>query len=209
MQRGRPTGGGCCGRPLNRRCITLLTTNCGNNGNQCASAMRLDIRPMLQFRETAARIGRLCEEAFSDVARPSDELLLRADSGDDLDVRGFYGGIWGQDWRAIPPDVIEMQYASLSAFSPEALHFYLPAYVTHALSVERTRTGSVVLPSLVWALTPGRQNTERLSALAQRLTDTQGRVLLRFLELVRDEDDYTWLRADAQRAIDWLWSKYG
>ena len=71
-------------------------------------------------------------EAFAGVAYPGDDNLRNSDEGIEpfLLEEAFKGQ---EDWTRIPPDFIDQApdgYASaLSFFSPEALRFYLPAYL--------------------------------------------------------------------------------
>ncbi len=69
-------------------------------------------------------------EAFDAVPQPSDEELLHPDCMDDCDILQFYGGV---RWQDMSDEMIVYNYAALTAFSPKAFRYYLPAYLLWTL----------------------------------------------------------------------------
>jgi hypothetical protein len=74
----------------------------------------------------------ILETAFEGVQFPGDENLLRADCQDDSEIRDFVGKGW-HSWQEIPRATINHNYCSLPFFSPSALIFLLPAYMSAGL----------------------------------------------------------------------------
>jgi hypothetical protein len=70
--------------------------------------------------------------AFEGVQFPGDENLLRVDCQDDSEIRDFVAKGW-HSWQEIPQVIIERNYGSLPFFSPSALIFLLPAYMSAGL----------------------------------------------------------------------------
>lgn len=72
------------------------------------------------------------ETAFKGIQFPRDENLLRADCQDDSEIKDFVGKGW-RSWQEVPRAMINHNYCSLPFFSPAALIFLLPAYMSAGL----------------------------------------------------------------------------
>ncbi|WP_147447096.1 DUF6714 family protein [Corallococcus sp. CA054B] len=76
-------------------------------------------------------LRRLIEHAFSGVPRPEKKRVAYARGAWETPklVRDF----GGRDWKDVPIEKVRDHAAHLSLFSPEALAYYLPAYLSAAL----------------------------------------------------------------------------
>ena len=71
--------------------------------------------------------------AFSATPYPGDQQLCGSSQDDEpaeyaLEFRGL-------DWRTLHPDLLELNYAALSFFTPEGFRYFLPAFLIHDLTV--------------------------------------------------------------------------
>jgi hypothetical protein len=110
------------------------------------------------------------EIAFAGVQFPGDTNLLRPDSQDDSDIKDFMGKGW-HSWKDVPPEMVEYNHCSLPFFSPAALVFFLPAYMSAGLedlsgntatfTVYRLRPSEDQEHFLKWTalLTPAQKNS--------------------------------------------------
>ncbi len=90
------------------------------------------------------------EKAFAGVPFPGDHELLHSSCYDDNDIKAFYGVT---DWRTVSANVIQVEHAALSFFSPEAFQFYLPAFLIWILRNYST-TQAFVVDSTIYSLNP-------------------------------------------------------
>lgn len=140
--------------------------------------------------------------AFLQVKRPPDEKLLHfPDVGDELWVESFLGDT-DTDWIAVSPDKIEKEYAALTAFSPSAFVYYLPAYMTWVLNNYTTSSSNTVDHTLYGLdLTDREEDVRRI--MEDRfsvLSKEQGKAVLAFLKYmsgIRKADSEAALRAIA------------
>ena len=147
-------------------------------------------------------------QAFLGVNRPPDEKLLHfPNMGDELWVESYLGNT-ETDWKNIKPDKIEHEYAALTAFSPAAFVYYLPAYMTWVLKNCATSSSNTVDHTLYALDLTDREEAvrgimeDRFSALSQE----QAHVVLEFLKYMselREVDNKA-----AHRAIASFWNKF-
>src|SRR6266545_636480 len=146
--------------------------------------------------------------AFLQVKRPPDEKLLHfPDVGDELWVESFLGDT-DTDWIAVSPDKIEKEYAALTAFSPSAFVYYLPAYMTWVLNNYTTSSSNTVDHTLYGLdLTDREEDVRRI--MEDRfsvLSKEQGKAVLAFLKYmnrIREADSKA-----AHRAIASYWDRF-
>ncbi|MCY1044053.1 hypothetical protein OV208_22240 [Corallococcus sp. bb12-1] len=72
------------------------------------------------------------ENAFSSVPRPDDNHIAYA--SDAWETTELIRDFRGLHWKDVPVEQIRQHAAHLSLFSPEALPYYLPAYLLAALT---------------------------------------------------------------------------
>jgi hypothetical protein len=72
----------------------------------------------------------IIERAFAEVPPPADDNLYTA-VGDEVyeDTEPFRG----KQWQELAPDFLQRHYNALFWFSPEAFHYYLPAFLKGGL----------------------------------------------------------------------------
>jgi len=80
------------------------------------------------------------DKAFVDVAHPGNGNLLRSDGIDDYDVEFLYK-YTGESWMEIDEDILDREYACLSALSDEGIRFVLPRYLKKILNGQVDRVG--------------------------------------------------------------------
>lgn len=73
----------------------------------------------------------LIEAAFSEAPCPADHQITYSGSPDQLDIDLDFRG---KHWRGLDPEFIISQQSALSFFRPEAMRFFLPAFLFAALA---------------------------------------------------------------------------
>lgn len=166
-----------------------------------------------EFLRKAGRLSKVIEKAFARVRYPGDTALLHPGySGANAEVRGFQGKAWTSDWRRIPREVIEENYSSLLFLSPRAFQFFLPAYMSCALTAgsgDRTRS---VLSFTLYCLNPEVNEQaflEHFLGQVQGFTAQQREAVRSFLELIRDEHHDETLRREAVDGLERYWAASG
>ena len=166
--------------------------------------MNLDLKVM----RTAEEIIVLIREAFSGVERPKKEDLLHCPV-DELWVESFLDDI-ETDWVDIDPKKIEYECSALTAFSPAAWRYYLPAYMTWNLRNYATSDSNTV-DHVIYGLEldddPKIRDSKkpRFEALSRK----QAEAVLAFLDFMSQDGMNALVDAKvARRAIDSYWHKF-
>ncbi len=162
---------------------------------------------MTPFDEERNALRYAIARAFEGVPYPGDDAVLAADCIDEMDVEHFYGRSWETGWNALSAELIERHYDSLSFLSPSAYQFFLPAYLTYAVSAFDDET-SLVLYWLLFDLDPESLPTElrnRSYVQKEALTGQQRQVVAEFLTFVARRTAHDELRTRAQRALERCW----
>jgi hypothetical protein len=130
----------------------------------------------------------LLEATFAGVPRPTDEALLHPRCVDDNDLVGLYPY---DDWRDVPDDVIEREYAALSFLSAEGYRCFIPAYLRYTL--RHPRSSAAAVDSTIWSLIPEmyegdlvdftRSKFDRLTGEERRAIEGALEALAPFVEL--------------------------
>lgn len=142
-----------------------------------------------------ARMQALKQEiaaAFADVPYPGDDGLVDGNNPYDLEAVALVAAFKGKHWKQLTPQ--DLRYHELAFLSPEALHFYLPAYLIGSLYDYGQTTYGDIIQSTVFSLMLEDGDTAQDQMLRQRdlkrfavFTPTQKRAIRSFLEYVRDE----------------------
>ncbi len=166
-----------------------------------------------EFLGKVGRLSKVIDKAFAHVRYPGDTALVHPSySGANAEVRGFQGKTWTSDWRRIPREVIEENYSSLLFLSPKALRFFLPAYMTCALTRGNGGRTSNVLSFTLYCLNPEVNEQaflEHFLGQVQGLTAQQREAVRSFLELICDEHDDETLRREAADGLKRYWAASG
>jgi len=154
-----------------------------------------------EFLRKARRLSKVIEKAFAHVRYPGDTALLHPGySGADAEVQGFQGKASTSDWRRIPREVVEENYCSLPFLSPQAFRFFLPAYLSCALTADSGDRTSNVLSFTLYCLNPEvteQALLEHFQGQVRGFTAQQREAVRWFLELIRDEHHDESLRREA------------
>jgi hypothetical protein len=126
--------------------------------------------------------------AFAQAVRPTADLIAPHQCDECARIRSEFS----QAHRdALPDAFIEEHRSALPLLSPEALLYFLPAYLLYALDHLTSRTGASEMT--VYAVTPNSSTDAALEDWARErvalFTDEQAGVIDRFLELVQHDDD--------------------
>jgi hypothetical protein len=135
-------------------------------------------------RELAERV----ERAFADVRYPGDDRIVEEPaSAEALELMGKFRQ---RHWSLVPLPVIIEERASLPFFTPEAFHFFVPAFL-HAALIYPAETDTLT-ENLFHVLTPPErpEAMERFSARLARFTQPQREVLRRFVLSFADAEEY-------------------
>ncbi len=93
-------------------------------------------------------LAQTIERAFSDVAYPGDSALV---SGCDPESEEVAAVFKGHHWKEMRVNILQPQSEAIFFFTPEAYHFFLPAYLLAMVSdIEEADTivGSVIFSLL-------------------------------------------------------------
>jgi hypothetical protein len=133
--------------------------------------------------------------AFDAREPPRDSELLHPDCMDDCDILQFYGGV---RWQDMSDEMIVYNYAALTAFSPRAFAYYLPAYMLWTLSYPDSI--EYAGEALLRALDPGT-SAEMLHDFRKSHFDALNRkqreTVSNFLEALSDHKDLGEYASDA------------
>jgi len=136
--------------------------------------------------DSAADVARQVEEAFRDVPYPGDDHLTDGSSMEALDVADF---LRGRDWRDLRLDELVTNHASLFFMTPEAVRFYLPAYLTATLL--HYNDADQIPGSVMFLLkTPAASDADaygRYRARFGNVSPAQRQAIRAFLTWIRDE----------------------
>lgn len=150
-------------------------------------------------------------EAFNGVAFPGSKKLLHfPGTSDDLWVESFLDSEFSC-WQEVPAKSIEYEYAALTAFSPEAFVFFIPAYMTWVLkNYEKSDSNTVDHTLYGLDLTRRDKNVKRIMLERfDHLSLLQTKAILSFLVFFEDGKFDNYIDTDAaKRALDSYWGKY-
>jgi hypothetical protein len=128
------------------------------------------------------------EQAFAGVPRPDDDSITTCDCCDCLEVRERFRG---KERHSLDTDFLASN-TELPLLSPQALHYFLPAYLLHCLTSPNVDPD--VYYSVLSTLCPGKED-ETSSAYYQDLLrvflQEQMAVLFEYLDWAY-EDTYSW-----------------
>jgi hypothetical protein len=139
------------------------------------------------------------ERAFRDAPRPSDGDLLHERCMDDNDIAALYPIA---DWREMPDELVESEYAALSFLSPDGFRHFIAAYM--GFTLRHLDSGAAAVDSTVWSLAPVFYDDPAIQDFVvsklSSLTGDQRAAAVAFLEAVRENgDDY--VAEQAEKAL--------
>ena len=149
-------------------------------------------------------LGRI-QAAFYNVPRPNDnELQWYPDSSDELWIESFVGDS-DSKWWEVSDEKIAYECSALTAFSPKAYVYYLPAYMSWVLTHYETSDSNTVDYTVYDLDLLGA--TEERTRRARSLTVDQSKAVLEFLKFMAERPDRVDASA-AKRAIDSYWGQF-
>ena len=96
----------------------------------------------------AAEAIRLIEDAWRDVPYPGDGKIFTPESYDDEDIVNYFGGT---TWRGHNPADLRAHSSAFTFFTPEAFHYWLPAFMIAA--IQDPAEADVIVDYIPWYLT--------------------------------------------------------
>lgn len=141
--------------------------------------MSIDDKQIAQFKEKLMR-------RFAEVPAPHSQQLTNDDG---WEFQALQIAFSGENWRTIDPQVIRQNYDQLPFFSPEAFHYFIPAYLMYSVDEPE---GLPVCEYTIYALTPGKESDSTSRWYLKRLklfSREQMSSIYEFLDLVRQNPE--------------------
>jgi uncharacterized protein DUF6714 len=117
------------------------------------------------------------ENAFANTTYPGDNNMGASDV-DEL--------VGQRDWRQVPLKTLLWNQTDMQTFSPQAFHFYVPAFLCAVL---RNPEAEDMADSIIYELTPSSPG-ESIKSIAEwafpLFSDQQKAVILEFLQMYED-----------------------
>ena len=149
--------------------------------------------------------------AFNGVHFPGSQKLLHfPDTGNDLWIESFLDCKFSC-WQEVPAELIEYECSALTAFSPKAFIFFIPAYMTWVLK-NYEKSDSSTVDHTLYGLDLTSRDKNSKSIMLERfepLSLMQKKSVFSFLNLLKDKklDNSVDIEA-AKRALDSYWGKF-
>ena len=151
---------------------------------------------------TRDQVAQLVSAAFSDEPAPLPNEIAHCEQCE-LWVERFLAGL-PPDWRLIPADDLAYESSALTAVTPQALRFLLPAYmVWHLHHFEGSRSNTV--DHLIYQLTRSDSTDPHTAEGYESLSKNQVRAVAAFLEFVASQRHDLKLATDAEHALASHW----
>lgn len=117
-------------------------------------------------------------------------------------VRDDFSGV---RWWVAGPELIDENFDDLPLFTPEAYHYYLPAFLLRAL--ETFESDNLVLEFCVYSLSPTKTPVDDpwYRPRLEQFTAEQVSVIADFLACIRDDERYFDYYADVERGLRKFW----
>jgi hypothetical protein len=109
------------------------------------------IVPMTSTDERIGEIRRRINQAFADAAAPTGS-VIEHNCEECFALETTFAN---RKWQEIDLEVVEKNFSNLPLFSPEAFHYFLPAYLLHAL--EPAELNGSVMEFTIYALSPNKE----------------------------------------------------
>lgn len=100
---------------------------------------------------TAMEVIQKIEEAWRDVSYPGDDKIFTPDSYDDEGIVEYFAGT---SWRDHTPSDLRAHSSAFSFFTPEAYHFWLPAFMI--AEITNPEEADVIGEYIAWSVSDDR-----------------------------------------------------
>jgi hypothetical protein len=154
-------------------------------------------------KENLDALSREILEAFPKLTPPPTENLTSHRCPECDGVRDDFSGV---EWWAAENKLLDDNYDDLPLFTPEAFHYYLPAFLLRSL--DQFEDDSSVLQFTIYSLSPTKTPTDdpRYRERLSWFTPKQVAAISGFLKCVlADEELYNYY-ADAERGLQKFWN---
>jgi hypothetical protein len=130
-----------------------------------------------------------------------DDLALDM-SPDSMNLRSELGGI---PWWEVTDTAIGRNYDNLPLLTPNAYHYYLPAFILSSL--RNFESVNLVLVHTVFSLAPFKTSVDDLRFKTRRelFTAQEVEVVVMFLQCIVDDESMYSLYNDAERGMRKFW----
>jgi hypothetical protein len=158
----------------------------------------------LQMSDRSATLVRQIGEAFGDVAYPGDSCLTEGCSSEAVDIADF---LKGRRWQDLRLDELVRNHESLFFMTPEAIRYYLPAFLV--ASILHYRDANPIPSTLVFLLRVPKdaEDRSRFQTRFRSLATSQRGAIKAFLEYLRDEHAEDFLQAnEVSELLSW-WNR--
>ena len=108
-------------------------------------------------------------------------------------------------WWSANSELIDDNFDDLPLFTPEAYHYFLPAFLLRAL--EKFEPDNLVLQFCIYNLSPTQTPADDpwYSARLNQFAPEEISAISNFLECIRDNEEFYDYHADAERGLDKFW----
>lgn len=149
-------------------------------------------------------IGRV-QDAFAEVRAPSQGKIAHCEQCE-LFAGRFLAGL-PSDWRRIAAEDLAYESSALTAVTPSAWRFLLPAYIVwHLNNYERSNSNTV--DYLIYQLTRSESTDRHIADGYESLSEVQVRAVAAFLEFIAGQHHDPILAKDAQQALASYWREH-
>jgi hypothetical protein len=140
------------------------------------------------------------EAAFSDVKPPLSENIIEHECQECRDVERTFRN---QNWRNIEPKKVEWAYDKLPLFTPEAFHYFLPAFMLYSTQ----EPNSEVCEFVVFALASKKASEEWWQERLDKFTTVQKAACNLFLRWLLPNPEYVCDSKDMEKALKTWWKE--
>jgi hypothetical protein len=151
---------------------------------------------------TGDQVVGLVQEAFADVPAPSRDEVAHCEQCE-LFVQRFLVHL-PSDWRRIADEDLAYESSALTAATPSAWRFLLPAYIVWHLN-HYDRSTSNTVDHLISQLTRSESTDRHIAEGYEGLSLAQVRAVAAFLEFIAGQQHDPILANDAQVALASYW----
>lgn len=147
-------------------------------------------------------------QAFREAPYPGDNNLIRNPDAPFMDdYAQIIKHCTGRSWTECDREAIVNNDVNLPFFSPEALAYYLPAFMLVALDEpEGSETDKIVF-SLMPPAPDDAERTSYFQRMVSRFTPEQREVIRDFLEMAAGQEEQFVAESDARKALQAYWGR--
>jgi hypothetical protein len=141
-------------------------------------------------------------EAFPKIDPPGPENITSHPCKECDGVRNDFRGV---HWWAAGDALIDENFDNLALFTPEAYHYFLPAFLLRALNA--FDPDNLVLQFCIYSLSPTKTPIDDpwYRARLNQFTPAQSSVIVKFLECVLEDEGFNNHHRDAERGLRKFW----